>query len=380
MIKPEEKMRTWAEIDLSAIKHNTAEFKKKLADSTKLLAVVKADAYGHGALEVSLAALNSGADELGVATLEEAVYLRNSGIDAPILILGIIFDDEIENLIKFDITATVTSYDYALNISNEAKKQNKTAKIHIKLDTGMSRIGYTSDSDYVAEIKKIALLPNIYIEGIFSHFSKADEENIEYTEIQFDRFVKMCGKLEENGIKIPVKHISNSAGIMRNKKYHLDMVRLGISLYGQFPSDIFEKEKFDIKLLPAMTLKSRVAFVKEVPKNVHIGYNGTFVTNKTTMIATVAIGYADGYSRSLSNKGYAIVKGKICKIIGNVCMDQLMLDVTGIKDIKFGDEVILFGSFGNTIINVDDVAALINTNSYELLCHIGKRVPRIYIQ
>lgn len=373
-------MRTWAEINLNSIMHNTKEFKRKLNANTKLLAVVKADAYGHGALEVSKVALKAGVDQLGVATLEEAVYLRKSGIDAPILILGVIFDDEIENLIKYDITATVTNYDFALGISNEAKKQNRFAKIHIKLDTGMSRIGYTLGSDYISEIKKISSLPNIYLEGVFSHFSKADEENLDYTQFQYENFIEMCKSLEKSGINIPVKHISNTSGILRDKKYHFDMVRLGISLYGHFPSDIFDEMKYDIKLMPAMSLKSRVAFVKDVPENTSIGYNGTHVTTKPTKVATVAIGYADGYSRSLSNKGYAIVKGKKCNIIGNVCMDQLMLDVTGIDDIKFGDEVILFGNSGNTNINVEDVAALINTNSYEMLCHIGKRVPRIYIQ
>ena len=244
----------------------------------------------------------------------------------------------------------------------------------------MSRIGYTLGSDYISEIKKISSLPNIYLEGVFSHFSKADEENLDYTQFQYENFIEMCKSLEKSGINIPVKHISNTSGILRDKKYHFDMVRLGISLYGHFPSDIFDEMKYDIKLMPAMSLKSRVAFVKDVPENTSIGYNGTHVTTKPTQVATVAIGYADGYSRSLSNKGYAIVKGKKCNIIGNVCMDQLMLDVTGIDDIKFGDEVILFGNSGNTNINVEDVAALINTNSYEMLCHIGKRVPRIYIQ
>lgn len=372
-------MRTWAEIDLNAISTNVKQFKKCLNNSTKLMVVVKADGYGHGALEVSKCAVKSGADYLAVAACSEAVNLRENNIKTPILILGAVFNEDIPLLIKYDITPTVVDYEFAKELSNEAVNKNKMAKIHIKLDTGMSRIGYRCENDtYIEECIKISKLPNIVIEGIFSHFSKADEHDETYTHLQYNTFCKMCEILENNGINIPIKHICNSAGIIKYPQYHLDMVRLGISLYGHYPSTEFNEN--DIELTPAMTFKTKIVYIKDVPKDTYVGYGGAYKTDESKKIATLAVGYADGYPRTLSNKAYVTVKGKRCKVIGNVCMDQMMIDVTGLDNLKIGDEVILFGKSGNNNVTVEEIAALIGTINYEILCNLSKRVLRIYIQ
>lgn len=368
--------RTWAEVDLDAIAHNIKEIRKITNPASKIMAVVKADAYGHGFLEVAKTLLENGADRLAVAVLQEGKQLRSRGVNVPILILGASGEESIEDLINFDITPSVFMYEFAKELSYAAERKEKVTKIHIKIDTGMSRIGFLAGEDnegIVDEILKISRLPYIEIEGIFSHFATSDEADKSYTILQYNRFMDVCNKLEEKGLHIPIKHICNSAGIMMYPEMHLDMVRPGVILYGMYPSDEVDKSRLD--LIPAMTLKSTVTHVKEVEEGRGVSYGKEFITNKKMKIATVPIGYADGYLRKLAKEGKMIVNGEKVAIIGRICMDQCMIDVTNVHTIDKGDEVIIFGREGVTI---DDLAMWLETINYEVSCVIGKRIPRIY--
>ena len=368
--------RTWAEVDLDAIAHNMREIRKITNKNAQIMAVVKADAYGHGFMEVSKTLLENGADRLAVAVLQEGKQLRSRGVSVPILILGASMENDIEDIINFDITPNVFSYDFAKAISYMAEKKEKVTKIHIKLDTGMSRIGYVvsdNNDEIIDEIVKISKLPYIEIEGIFSHFSTSDEYDDSYTRLQFKRFMSVTNALKERGVDIPIKHICNSAGIMMYPEMHLDMVRPGVILYGMYPSDEVDKTRLD--LIPAMSLKSKITYVKEVESGRGVSYGKEYITNKTTKIATVPIGYADGYLRKAAKHGKMIVNGVKVPIIGRICMDQCMIDVSDVHNIERGDEAIIFGREGITI---DDLASWLETINYEVSCVIGKRIPRIY--
>ena len=368
--------RTWAEVNLDAIAHNIREIRKITNPNAQIMAVVKADAYGHGFLEVTKTLLENGADRLAVAVLQEGKQLRSRGVTVPILILGASSEETCEDLINFEITPSVFTYEFAKALSYEAEKKEKVTKIHIKIDTGMSRIGFLAgdnNEEIAQEIIKISRLPYIEIEGIFSHFAASDEYDTSYTHMQFDRFMDVCQKLEAKGLHIPIKHICNSAGIMMYPEMHLDMVRPGVILYGMYPSDEVDKSRLD--LIPAMTLKSTVTHVKEVEEGRGVSYGREYITEGITKIATVPIGYADGYLRKLAKHGKMIVNGKLVPIIGRICMDQCMIDVTNVNNIDRGDEVIIFGEKGVTI---DDLAAWLETINYEVSCVIGKRIPRIY--
>lgn len=376
-------MRAWAEINLDAIQNNIKKIKNTLSNKTKLMAIVKADAYGHGFFEVASVLASNGADAFGVATTDEAIQLRNAGITNPILILGVIFRDDLKRIIQNDIMPVVFGYRFAKSISDTAVALGKTAKIHIKLDTGMSRIGYVcSGSDreerILDSIMDIAALPNIEIDGIFSHFSKADEKDREYTKLQFERFMHIIDELEKRNLYIPTKHICNSAGIICYPEYHLDMVRCGIITYGLAPSDYVDVKQLGLE--PAMQLKSVVTNLKRMKVDTPVSYGGKYIAKPGTRIATIGIGYADGYSRILSEKSSILINGIMAKTVGNICMDQLMADVTQIENINIGDEVILFGADGNNTITVESVAQLMGTINYEIICVIGKRVPRVYIR
>ena len=376
-------MRAWAEINLDAIENNIHQIRKMTSPNAKVMAIVKADAYGHGFFEVASSLAQNGADAFGVATTDEAMQLRNAGITNPILILGVIFEDEFKKIIQNDIMPVVFDFQYAKSISDTAVTLNKTAKIHIKLDTGMSRIGYVCSSDEscqktVDSIMEISKLPNIQIDGIFSHFAKADETGREYTDLQFERFTHITNELEKRGLYIPTKHICNSAGIIQYPEYHLDMVRSGIITYGLAPSD--EVDISNLGLKPAMQFKSVITNLKEIKIDTPVSYGGKYIAKPGTKIATVGIGYADGYSRVLSGKSQIIIDGKKVNTVGNICMDQFMADVTDVPDINIGDEVILFGTDGNNTITVESVAQLMGTINYETICVIGKRVPRVYIR
>lgn len=370
--------RAWAEVNLDAIAANMKEIRKITSPHAKIMAVVKADAYGHGFLETAKTLLENGADCLAVAMLQEAKQLRSRGITVPILILGATSAEAAEDILDFDVIPNVFSYEFAKELSYAAEKKDKIAKIHIKIDTGMSRVGFvasdTDNSQIVEQIIRISKLPYIEIDGIFSHFSTADEQDKTFTELQFSRFMAVCSALEQKGLRIPTKHICNSAATMMYPEMHLDMVRPGIILYGLYPSD--EVDKTRLKLIPAMTLKAQISLVKTVAEKREVSYGKTYITDKPTKIATVPIGYADGYPRILSGKAKMVADGKRVDVIGRICMDQCMIDVTNVNNMNAGDEVTIFGA---DTVTADDLAKWAGTIHYEIVCVIGKRIPRIYI-
>lgn len=377
-----EKRRAWAEVDLSAIEHNIKQIRKYVRPETKIMGVVKANAYGHGVIPVARVLLKHGADYLAVACLDEALQLRRNGFRCPILILGYSECADAEQLVREDITATCFTYELASALSRTAVRQNKRAKIHLKIDTGMSRLGLryreddTENQAVVDSIYKMAVLPNLDIEGIFTHFAVADDADDAYTQLQFSRFEAICNRLQENGLHIPLRHCCNSAALIKFPQMQMDMVRPGIILYGQKPAPDFECGRVSLK--PAMQLKAKVTNVKELEAGVSVSYGRKFVTDKPTKLITVSIGYGDGYSRVLSQKAEAIVHGVLCKVAGNICMDQCMIDATAVNTINIGDEVILFGKSDDIELPVVSLAEKMGTINYEILCLIGKRVPRIY--
>jgi alanine racemase len=369
--------RAWAEINLDNIAHNVGETKRIVSDKTKVMAVVKADAYGHGFLEVSKTLIESGIDYLAVALPSEATQLRKRSINVPILVLGYTSYNLIDELIDLDITLTVFDYSFAEAISRISKAKNKTAKVHIKIDTGMSRIGFHCCEDTIDKVLNIAKLPGIEVEGIFSHLSSADEDDETFTLNQFDRFINFCEKTEIKGLKIPIKHICNSAGTIKYPQMHLDMVRCGIMLYGLYPAQNAIKNT-DLK--PAMQLKAKIISLKEIQKDTPISYLRKYTTKENTKVATIPIGYADGYPRLLTGKARMIANDSLVPVVGSICMDQCMIDVSIVKNICVGDEVIVFGGKNSLYITVEDIANMIGTINYEIVCTIGKRIPRVYIQ
>ena len=371
--------RVKALISLDAVEQNFREMRKNIAEDTKMIAVVKADAYGHGA--VPIAHLIEGYDYIwgfAAATAEEAVHLRENGVTKPILILGIVFEEYYPELVRDDIRLAVCEYEEAEKLSKEAVLQNKTVHIHIALDTGMTRIGYADIPESVEEIKKIAGLPNLEIEGMFTHFSRADEYDRSPAMVQLERYQKFSDLVEAAGVEIPLHHCSNSAGIIRVPEANLSIVRAGITIYGIYPSS--EVERDIVKLTPVMELKSHVTYVKDVPEGAAISYGGTYVADKKRRVATIPVGYADGYPRQLSNKGWVLIHGKKAPILGRVCMDQFMVDVTEIGDVKKGDEVTLLGRDGDEFISIEEIGDLCGRFSYEFACDISPRVPRIYVK
>ena len=375
----EKNNRVKAVISLDAVEQNFREMRKNIAEDTKMIAVVKADAYGHGA--VPIAHLIENHDYIwgfAAATAEEAVHLRQAGITKPILILGIVFDEYFPELVQYDIRPAVCEYDEAKKLSDEAVLQNKTVHIHIALDTGMTRIGYADIPESVEEIKKIAELPNLEIEGMFTHFARADEYDRSPAMVQLERYQDFSKRVEEAGVDIPLHHCSNSAGIIRVPEANLSIVRAGITIYGIYPSS--EVERDIVKLAPVMELKSHITYVKDVPAGAAISYGGTYVADKKKRVATIPVGYADGYPRQLSNKGWVLIHGKKAPILGRVCMDQFMAHVTEIDNVKKGDEVTLLGRDGDEFISIEEMGDLCGRFSYEFACDISPRVPRVYIK
>lgn len=367
----------WAEINLDNLAYNVKKIREK-ARSKELIGVVKADAYGHGAIDVAPVILENGATRLAVAVLSEAVELRKSGIKCPIMILGLTPETLSDTLIEYDIEPSVSSYEYALSLSKEAQDKNKIVKIHIAVDTGMGRIGFLPNEESVEVVYKISKLPNIEIEGLFSHFCTADETDKSYSNMQFDKYNWFYEKLLQKDIKINIRDIANSAAIMELPDTHYDGTRPGIILYGYYPSHEVNKNELNIKTI--MTLKTNVMYVKTLEKDQYIGYGRKFMTKRKSVIATLPIGYADGYTRMLSGKAKVIINGKFAPVVGNICMDQCMIDVTDIEDVKVGDEVILMGNDGKLKFDADDMADILGTISYEIICMVSKRVPRVYIQ
>lgn len=372
--------RVWAEVDLDAIAKNIETIKKMIKPETKIIPVIKTDGYGHGAHPIArMLETDDKVWGYAVATAEEAHALRGKGIKKPLLILGYTFPYSYEKMIEEEIRPTVFMLDMAQLLSEKAQEMGKTCHIHIKVDTGMTRIGMHPDEEGMELIRKIKELPGIEIEGIFTHFATADEADKSKAYHQMQMFQSFVEKVEETlAINIPMKHCSNSAGIMEMPEANMDAVRAGIIIYGLWPSQEVE-EGCNIELYPALTLKSRIVYVKMVSANQEISYGGTFITVRDTQVATICIGYGDGYPRSLSNVGYVLINGQKAPILGRVCMDQFMVDVTDIKgEVCVGDVVTLIGQDQAQAITMEELGNLSGRFNYELACDLGKRVPRIY--
>ena len=368
--------RVCANISLDAIRDNIKKGRALLPQETKLMAVVKADAYGHGAVPVAKA-IDDLVDTFGVAMPEEGVELRKNGITKPILILGYTPPQMAELAIRYDIMMGVFQSEIAEQYNEIAKKLNKKAKVHIKLDTGMSRIGYLCCEESLIDIEKIAKLPFIEIDGMYTHFSKADEADKTFARNQFKKYMEVANELENRGIFIPCKHVCNSAGMIDIPEGDLNMVRFGVTMYGMYPTDDVTKEKLPVT--PAMELKAHITHVKTLPKGVGIGYSGTYITEKETRIATISVGYGDGYPRGLSGSGRVLIHGKSAPIRGRICMDQCMVDVTEIPEAKQGDVVTLMGWDGEQFISAEEIGETVgNSFHYEVVCDFSKRVPRVY--
>lgn len=369
--------RVFAKIDLGAVRNNFLAMKKKLRDGTKIIAVVKADGYGHGA--VPIARMAEPWDFIwgfAAATVEEAVELRLAGIKKPILILGCVFEEDYEKLTAYGIRPTVFQLSAARELSKTAVRTGTSLPVHLAVDTGMSRIGFADTEESVKEIEEMAKLPGLVLEGIFTHFARADEKDKSDAVSQLNRYLRFIRLLQEAGISIPLRHCSNSAGILEMPEANMDAVRAGISMYGIYPSDEMDRNR--IRLEPAMELKSHIVYIKEVPAGVPVSYGGTFVTDRPTRIATIPVGYADGYPRSLSSRGCVLIRGKRAPILGRICMDQFMADVTDIPAEEL-DEVTLMGRDGEEFLSVDELGALSGRFPYEFVCDVSKRVPRIYV-
>lgn len=365
--------RTEAAIDLDAAEHNFNVTRAKLPENVKLLCVIKADAYGHGA--VPLAKLFEGrADFYGVACIEEAIELKKAGIKTPVLILGAVPKEFYSDIVKYDIRVPIFNLEDAKALSAEAVKQSKTAPFHFCVDTGMSRIGFQVNKESADACLEITKLPNIEAEGLFSHFATADEKDLSKAIAQRDKFKEFIKLLEERGINIPIKHINNSAGIMNFDEY-FDMCRMGIILYGLYPSH--EVDENLLKIKPVMEWRAHITHIKELEPGREISYGGTYKTGETRRIATIPVGYADGYPRCLSNKGKVLINGKFAPITGRVCMDQFMVDITGI-DAKVGDTVVLVGKSGSKELSMEEVSESAYSFNYELPCRVARRVPRTY--
>ena len=360
----------WAEVNLSAIKYNIGSIRRRVQPSIKLCVVVKANAYGHGAIAISRCALEEGADMLAVATVDEGLELRAAGFTVPILILGVIPSGACGAAIDAGLTMTVSDLTLAKKISDAAVERARIAKVHLKLETGMGRIG-VSIENAADTAEGITRLPKLELEGLFSHFASADTIDKSFTREQIALFKRAIDAIEGRGISIPIKHIAESAAILELPEAHFDMVRSGIITYGLYPSDEVEHT---IELRPAMALKARVAFVKRIPRGMSIGYGREFIADRESVIATLPIGYADGYIRAF--KGFAVeLKGKRVPITGRVCMDQVMIDVTDLDGVSTGDEVTLWGS---PSLSIDDAAHHLNTINYEITCLVSSRVPIKY--
>ncbi len=370
--------RAWVEINLDFIAHNVKELCRLTAGKAGVIAVVKANAYGHGAVNVVKTILESGASMLAVSILDEALELRSHGITAPVLAFNYTDSFRAEEIVRNNITQSVYSMEMARALSNAAVRQGRKAVIHIKIDTGMSRVGFLPSENAMECITGISRLPGIEIEGIFSHFASADEEDESYTLMQLEKFKDICDAIDKAGIQIPLKHIANSAAILKYPEAHFNMVRAGIALYGLKP---FKGADKYADLRPAMSLKAKIAQVKDVESGTSISYGRIFKTKRMSRIATILAGYADGYTRLLSGKASVLIKGQYAPVAGRICMDQFMADITDIEEeVKVGDIAVMVGTLGINHISLEDLAEAAGTINYEMACLTGRRMPRIYLK
>jgi alanine racemase len=374
----------WAEIDLNAIAHNLKEIRRSIGPGPEIMAVVKANAYGHGAVRVAQTALQCGASRLAVARVSEGIELREAGITAPVLVLGYAPEDCAPDIAEHGLTPTIYSLQAARSLSRAAERRGTPIRAHVKIDTGMGRLGIPSAphlggsiEDAVAEIISMAALPGIELEGVYTHFACADSADKSNALRQIELFDTLLDTLKSRSIHIPIRHSANSASIIDLPGTRFDLVRAGIMLYGLYPSAEVDKNRVDLK--PVMQLKARVAHIKKVPAGCPVSYGSTHITTEPTRIATIPVGYADGYSRLLSSKGYMLVNGHRVPVVGRVCMDQTMIDVNGIPDIEVGDEVIILGRQGSVAFDADEIAELTGTINYEVVSTIMARVPRVHL-
>ncbi|MFI3170865.1 MAG: alanine racemase [Eubacteriales bacterium] len=371
--------RGYATINLDSIQQNIESMKSNLHENTQMMLIVKADGYGHGAIPV--AKTFESIDYIwgfGVATLDEGIILRNAGITKPILILGCVFPEQYAEVLQHDIRINIYNEEMAQEISRLAKLANTSVHMHIKIDSGMTRLGFLCNDESLDSIEAISKLDNVILEGIFTHFAKADEEDKTYTNLQFEAFLHMINSLEARNIFFELKHCSNSAGIIDHPECNMDIVRAGISLYGLYPSE--EVLDTQVPLVPALSFISSIASIKEIKAGTAVSYGGIFKALQDMKIATVPIGYADGYARSLSNQGYVLVNGRKAPIIGRICMDQFMIDVTAIDDAAFMTPVVLIGESDGVKLPVETLSEISGRFNYEFICGINKRIPRIYIK
>lgn len=370
--------RVYATVNLDAVASNMRSMRDNLPASTLIMGSVKADGYGHGSVPVAKT-IEPYVFGYAVATIDEGIILRRHGINKTILILGVTHESRYENLLRYDIRTAMFQYEKAKKLSDLALKQGKKAVVHLALDTGMSRIGMKADREHAKEAAAIAALEGIEVEGLFTHFARADETDKSAYEEQYRRYKEFLGYLKELGVKIPIRHCSNSAGIVESlESNHMDMVRAGIAIYGMYPSD--EVDHNSVKLTPAMEIKSCITYIKEIEAGTAVSYGGTFVADHTMKVATIPVGYGDGYVRSLSGKGDVLIHGKRAAILGRICMDQFMVDVTDIPDVQEDDEVTLLGSDGAECITMEELAEKSGGFHYEMICDIGKRIPRVYLK
>lgn len=367
--------RVYAPIDLDAVAYNMESMRRNLTPGTGMIGVIKTDGYGHGAVPVALV-LDPFVRGYAVATVDEAMILRRHNIKKPILILGVTHPSRYEDLVREEIRPAIFTMEQALPLSELAVAKGKKAKIHLALDTGMSRIGMQPDEEGADLAAAIAALPGIEVEGMFTHFAKADETDKNSAGRQLERYLNFVELLKQRNVEIPVRHCSNSAGIIDLPQANLDLVRAGISIYGMYPSDEVDKTK--VPLRPVMGLKSFITYVKTIQPGQEVSYGGTFVADRVMRVATIPVGYGDGYPRNLSGKGWVLIHGKKAPILGRVCMDQFMVDVTEIPDAAVDSEVTLIGKDGGEEIRVEDLANAGGGFHYEIVCDIGKRVPRVY--
>jgi len=367
----------WVEINKEKAIHNFNEVRRAVGPAVKICAVVKSDSYGMGAAGLSEMYLENGVDMFAVALIDEALELRHEIKEKDILILGYTQKNFFEDAINNQITLTIYNYDHAVELNDAAKKLNKTASIHIKVETGMNRLGFLPTEENADLIASIAKMKNIKIQGAYSHFAMADEKDKTATHVQAERFIKFMGMLDKRNVIIPIKHMSNSAAIIVLPQYYFDMVRPGIILCGFYPSDEVDKDKYIFK--PCITLKAKISNVKTIEAGEGISYGHLFNTTKATVVGTIPLGYADGYSRLLSNKAYIVVKGIKCRVLGKVCMDQFMVDLTDVDDPQIGDEAIIYGDGSDGAMTAEDVAKMRNTISYEVLTNLSHRLPRKYV-
>jgi len=368
----------WIEIDISALRKNIRNLKKCVSGNADFMGVIKADGYGHGAIKVAEVLRQEGVKRFAVVMLEEGIELRENGFNEPILILGHTLEEDYENIIRYGLTPIIYKYSQALQLNKVAKQMDTKVLIHVKADTGMGRLGFIPGKDAVEDIKRIAELPNVNLEGISSHLATADQIHNDYVRKQFAKFKKIINDLEKEGVKIPVKHIANSAATINFPEMHLDMVRPGTSLYGLYPGPEMAVNP-TIDLYPVMSVKAKLVHVKSVPPGTAVSYGGTFVTKRPSVLGVVPMGYVDGVFRQLANKGEVLIRGKRCPIVGNICMDQFMVDLTDLPHVEVGDEVVFFGNQGDERITADEIGAKIGTISIEVVTRLGKRMSRIYI-